>query len=58
MLLKASLPKKPHPAVQRIGDLEEDVLELLSILKNFYKRESEREKGKEIKKKGKFIFYL
>lgn len=33
MLLKASLPKKPHPAVQSIGDFGDEVLlEVLSIL--------------------------
>jgi hypothetical protein len=51
MLLKASLPKKPHPAVQSIGDLEEeDVLfKLLSILVNLYKKGKEKKKGKNYK---------
>lgn len=52
MLLKASLPKKPHPAVQSIGDFGDEVLlEVLSIL--IFKR------VKGIKKKRRvYVLYL
>lgn len=54
MLLKASLPKKPHPAVQSIGDFGDEVLlEVLSIL--IFKRV----KGIKIKKrKSIYVLYL